>query len=424
MTCHKAQQRYLQRHAFSGPWTLEGVQGDQYRGAVVIPALAEGDALWATLAALLSQRGGWPDGWLIVVVINAREDCNAQRLDDNLRDLQQLRSGRFAHAPVGWVDATSDEHRLPLKRGGVGLARKIGCDLVLPHLADNGLLVHLDADCRVEETYLHTIEDYFICHDGGAVLPYCHPLPDIEPLRTAMICYELYLRCHRQGLHWAGSPYAYHAIGSTMVTTVAAYVKAGGMNCRQAGEDFYFLQQVAKTSGMGCLDGTVVWPSSRISQRTPFGTGQVIAASAGDSLQQLYHPMTYAVLRDWLRMVSEHPQDAAEQLLGRAAAIDSGLHDFLLREGFSERWAQLCRTHEKKERRLRAFHEWFDGLKSLRCIHALGESYPAAAAVEQVPRLFELWGWEVCSDLEEALVQLRRRDLPWLDAGDVAFLLD
>jgi hypothetical protein len=134
--------------------------------------------------------------------------------------------------------------------------------------------------------------------------------------------------------------------------------------------------------------------------------------------------MTYAVLRDWLRMVSEHLQEPAEPLLERAAAIDSGLHEFLLREGFAERWGQLCRTHEKKERRVRAFHEWFDGLKSLRCIHALGERYPAAAAVEQVPRLFELWGWPVCSDLEEALVQLRRWDLPWLDEGDVAFLLD
>jgi len=424
MTFSKTQQRYLQRHALSGPWTLEGVQGDKYRGAVVIPALAEGEVLWATLNTLLSQSGGWPDDWLVVVVINAREDSDAQQVDSNLKDLEQLRRGRFAPAPVSWVDASGGGCRLSIKRGGVGMARKLGCDLVLPYLADKGLLVHLDADCRVEDTYLTVIEDYFTRHEGGGVLPYCHPLPTTQPFRAAMICYELYLRCHRQGLQWAGSPYAYHAIGSTMVSTAEAYVKAGGMNCRQAGEDFYFLQQVAKISDVDYLEGTVVWPSSRISQRTPFGTGQVIAASEEDTLQQLYHPATYAVLRDWLRTATEHPQETSQQLLERAAAIDTVLHNFLLKEGFAERWRQLCRTHGTIERRLRAFHEWFDGLKSLRCIHALGETYPVAPAVEQVPRLFELWGWDACCDLEEALIQLRRQDLSWLAEGDAAFLLD
>lgn len=424
MTFSKTQQRYLKRHALSGPWTLEGVQGDKYRGAVVIPALAEGEVLWATLNTLLSQSGGWPDGWLVVAVINAREDSDAQQVDSNLKDLEQLRRGRFAPAPVSWVDASGGGCRLSIKRGGVGMARKLGCDLVLPYLADKGLLVHLDADCRVEDTYLTVIEDYFTRHEGGGVLPYCHPLPTTQPFRAAMICYELYLRCHRQGLQWAGSPYAYHAIGSTMVSTAEAYVKAGGMNCREAGEDFYFLQQVAKISDVDYLEGTVVWPSSRISQRTPFGTGQVIAASEEDTLQQLYHPATYVVLRDWLRTATEHPQETSQQLLERAAAIDTVLHNFLLKEGFAERWGQLCRTHGTIERRLRAFHEWFDGLKSLRCIHALGETYPVAPAVEQVPRLFELWGWDACCDLEEALIQLRRQDLSWLAEGDAAFLLD
>jgi len=402
---------------------IEGPITENYCGAVVIPALAEGETLWTTIRHLLAQKGGWPDDWLIVVVVNGREDSDPQQLAVNLRDLEQLRSGRFDPHPVAWVDATSTGRCLPRKRGGVGMARKLGCDLVLPHLGDAGLLVHLDADCRVEDTYLTCLQHYFADHSGGAVLPYCHPLPESAPQRQAMIAYELYLRCHRQGLAWAGSPYAYHAIGSTMVTTAEAYVKAGGINCRQAGEDFYFLQQVAKTSGVGVIEGTVVWPSSRTSRRTPFGTGQVIAAGAEHGLQKLYHPQTYAIVHGWLQSVMSHPRETAQQLVQRAMMIDAGLQSFLLEEGFAERWQQLCGTHDHTERRLRAFHEWFDGLKTLRCIHALGQAYPVAEAIEQVPRLFELWGWPVCSTIDEALIQLRRRDLSWLAQGHPAFLL-
>jgi hypothetical protein len=52
-----------------------------------------------------------------------------------------------------------------------------------------------------------------------------------------------------------------------MACRASAYVAAGGMNRRLAGEDFYFLQQVHKTSGVAALYGTTVHPSPRSSQR-------------------------------------------------------------------------------------------------------------------------------------------------------------
>jgi len=47
-------------------------------------------------------------------------------------------------------------------------------------------------------------------------------------------------------LQQAGSPYAYHTIGSAFACRAEAYIAAGGMNRRHAAEDFYFLQQLAK----------------------------------------------------------------------------------------------------------------------------------------------------------------------------------
>jgi hypothetical protein len=38
--------------------------------------------------------------------------------------------------------------------------------------------------------------------------------------------------------------YAYHTVGSAMAVKAYQYVKVGGMNRRQAGEDFYFIQKL------------------------------------------------------------------------------------------------------------------------------------------------------------------------------------
>ena len=49
------------------------------------------------------------------------------------------------------------------------------------------------------------------------------------------------------------------------------------MNRKQAGEDFYFIQKIIANGGYGEILSTVVSPSSRVSDRTPFGTGRSIS---------------------------------------------------------------------------------------------------------------------------------------------------
>ena len=55
------------------------------------------------------------------------------------------------------------------------------------------------------------------------------------------------------------------------------YIKAGGMNRRQAGEDFYFIQKLVPAGGYFSLNSTTVYPSPRPSFRVPFGTGASIS---------------------------------------------------------------------------------------------------------------------------------------------------
>ena len=65
-------------------------------------------------------------------------------------------------------------------------------------------------------------------------------------------------------------------MGSAIGVKALPYIKAGGMNRRQAGEDFYFIQKLVPAGGYFSLNSTVVYPSPRPSFRVPFGTGASI----------------------------------------------------------------------------------------------------------------------------------------------------
>ena len=55
-----------------------------------------------------------------------------------------------------------------------------------------------------------------------------------------------------------GLPYGYVSIGSAMAFSVDAYISIGGMNTRKATEDFYFLQEIAKTKHVNTIDDEIV----------------------------------------------------------------------------------------------------------------------------------------------------------------------
>jgi hypothetical protein len=72
----------------------------------------------------------------------------------------------------------------------------------------------------------------------------------------------------------------HHTVGSAIAVKAQSYVKAGGMNRRMAGEDFYFIQKLVPAGGFFNLNQTTVFPSPRSSFRVPFGTGPAISRLA------------------------------------------------------------------------------------------------------------------------------------------------
>ena len=313
-----------------------------------------------------------------------------------------------------WVDAASPGRELPAKGGGVGLARKIGFDLALTCLdyshADP-ILVALDADTLVRPDYLSSLVGHFrSASAGGAVIPFRHR-EDGPPSHDAAIRrYELFLRCYVQGLRMAGSPYAFHTVGSAMACTAGAYVKAGGMNSRAAGEDFYFLQQLHRTSGLAGVDGTVVYPSARASHRVPFGTGRSVGRllSNEEDAVLFYHAECFRILGDWLVLMVNNMDSPGSEIHGRSRDISPYLHEYLDAAGFPDVWGKLRRTSRDDSSLTTAFHGWFDGLKTMKLIHHLSAGpYPRSQPDEAVPRLLQWAGLECLTGVEKQLSLLR-----------------
>jgi hypothetical protein len=409
--------RYLDSRASKGPWRINGTERHDFSMAVVIPALAEGISLPATLGSLAANPADLLAETLILLVINQRPDSAVEDKDDNRHTLRKLAAGSWKHPglQLAWIDAASPGLELPTKEGGVGLARKIGFDLALQRLAygqSDPLLIALDADTLVRPDYLPALHGHFRdAVAGAATIPFCHQSGKNPTHELAIARYELFLRSHLLGLTLAGSPYAFHTVGSTMACRATAYARAGGMNRRRAGEDFYFLQQLTKTTGVTQLSGTVVHPSARPSNRTPFGTGRSVSALlTGDTAAFLFYPATcYSILGTWLQLVSEQLETDGESLLRLAEQHSAPLAEFLRNEKLSGIWGRLAVNHPRPKARLKAFHDWFDGLKTTRLIHHLcATSFPRCQPEFVVPQLLEAAGLPLSSCLSEQLTILRR----------------
>ncbi|KZZ54431.1 hypothetical protein A3760_32865, partial [Oleiphilus sp. HI0122] len=203
------------------------------------------------------------------------------------------------------VDRCSEGNTIDPKHG-VGLARKIGADIAIAVAQTNldiGWLHFCDADVALPDRYFSAVRDG-LCIGASArspsamVYPFTHKASKGLELESAL--YDFKLRYYVAQLSGAGSPYAYHALGSTMLINLDDYCKVRGVPKRPAGEDFYLLNKLAKHNGVVSLDEPELSIAGRDSERVPFGTGPALI-KIGQHQQALqdyryYHPKSFKAL--------------------------------------------------------------------------------------------------------------------------------
>ena len=327
-----------------------------FRGAVIIPAYDELADIGRTLDSLQAAFVHSPYPVTAAVVINHPPGADTAQSEK----LHQL------------IDAGTWQNvsaiRLPDNPGGVGAARKAGMDAFIHRIApedmEKSVIFSLDADTVIEEDYFSVLFPEILT--GGAIsIPFSHQQGATPQLQQAIDRYEAYMARYVQKLSVAGSPYAFHTIGSAFAVRADVYVRSGGMRQKQAGEDFYFLQAVAKSFPVKELPEKLVHPSGRISQRVPFGTGRAVENLLnGGALPEIPNE-PFAVLKQLL----EHAHSGNPDFF---AELPQEAKQFLEMNQFQKNWNNIVKNTPQNQLPA-AFDRWFDGLQTLRFLHFLQE---------------------------------------------------
>jgi hypothetical protein len=279
--------KYISKQLFAQPF-IKSTAHAELKIAVIIPIYREANILAClhTLDLCKPIKGRVE----MILLINSSE-----RDDDTLRAFNMNTFNEIS----SWIEKREENfidfhihllENLPAKSAGVGLARKIAMDEALQRFESinrpDGVIVSLDADTLCEPNYFTSIEAYFSdLKNIGCSIYFEHPVSGAEyskEIYKSSAYYELYLRYYINALRYIGHPHAYHCIGSAFAVRAKDYAAQGGMNKKQAGEDFYFLQKIISQAKFGEINNTVLVPSSRLSDRTPFGTGRSISDMCED----------------------------------------------------------------------------------------------------------------------------------------------
>ena len=374
-------------------YEIEWQRKNGINNVIVIPAIAEYDNIKVLLKSLSKNNPAFFASTLILFIINNSPVSDNEIKEDNLNSINLLRSIINANnddfsreiinseLQIGLIDASSEGKELNTKQAGVGLARKIGMDLSLTIFdyskVTKKLIICLDADCTVSQTYLTNIINDFNKNDRSvAGVNFEHQVNGADDYNAAIICYEIFLRYYVAGLLFAGSDYAFHTIGSTMICDDNSYMKIGGMNKRKAAEDFYFLEKLAKSYSINKIDSATVYPSKRSSWRVPFGTGQRVTRFLSKTRDEylLFDPAVFEVLKEWLEIYNSHVISDPQEILNRAKEIHTELYNFLLQNNYPKQWEKIL-SNTKSEKQLSHQRKiWFDGFKTLKLIHHLGDT--------------------------------------------------
>jgi hypothetical protein len=307
----------------------------------------------------------------IIIVVNSPDPSPDEVKENNKNTLSNIESWKSNNRSCFFrlFAFLTDNHGL--SGWGVGLARKTGMDEAVRRfdsISDpDGLIVNLDADCLVDPNYFVSLFEAFsgIKQRNACSIYFEHPLSgDDFPsgIYRYITLYELHLRYYYQGLAYAQFPYVFHTVGSAIAVRAGAYVKAGGMNRRQAGEDFYFIQKLLPLGGYFNLNSTVVYPSPRLSSRVPFGTGAMMAKLSENESQHLetYSLSSFRDLRTLFTSTKKLYNSQLSDLNNFYNSLPESLRLFISSSEWNMKLSELKNNTAGESSFTKRFFEWFN----------------------------------------------------------------
>ncbi len=381
---------------------------------IAIPAFYEKD-LMSTLNSLLDNKG-YSTNIEVIIVLNESEDAA-----DDITDFHQKQYNEL----IDWSKKINSQKisfypiyvkNIKKKIAGAGMARKIAMDEAYIRFkkANNpyGIISNLDADTIVDDNYLSELEKEALRRNKikAYSIHFEHLLHErlSKENKLAIISYELHLRYFINMQKLLKLPYAYQVMGSAMAVKAFAYAEAFGMNKRQAGEDFYFLQKFINTGYFSNINSTTVYPSARISQRVPFGTGRALydILTLG-KIPETYNYNSFIALRTFTDNLEVFYDDYSKGM----ELLTSPVLEYLESKNFKKIHTEIKKhTKDFQGYRKRLFR-WFDAFLLMKYLHyARDEYYPNIPVNTATDYLFEQLKIDNKISLEQKLNTLRMFD--------------
>ncbi|WP_417602532.1 glycosyltransferase [Owenweeksia hongkongensis] len=355
--------------------------------SIVIPSYQE--QLEGILASLAKNQVADPNEIEVIVVLNHSEKAEQPVKDFHAAQFKEYHNTYLANGVKVLCIKVFD---LGAKKAGVGLARKIGMDAALNRFAlvdHDGLIVCLDGDCEVSTEYLTELLKCDKAKINGLSIAFEHDINSFDIQRNKQIIeYEVFLRYYVHALRSAAYPHAFHTIGSSMASRASAYAKIGGMNTRKAGEDFYFLHKLIPQGKFYDLTSATVFPSTRVSERVPFGTGRAMMEmnDGTKNFETLYNPKTFHDLAILFF-------DEADALFGLSLKdLPKSFVAFLNQVGLSKQFEDLKARSKDSTQFRKNFNHWMDGFKVLKYVHFCRDNFYPNLPLEQA--LESLFGFK------------------------------
>lgn len=316
----------------------------------------------------------------VIIVVNAPPSSGEKAEECNKGTIESIDSwiGRNMNLPFRLF--VFNAGKPAIKGWGVGAARKTGMDEAVRRFdllgKPEGVIVSLDSDCEVDPGYLVSLWKDFGQNTGAGGCSICFEHRESkEPsdiiLNESIRQYELHLRYFVAGLRYIGFPYPFHTIGSAMAVKALKYVKAGGMNRRQGGEDFYFIQKLVSGDDFINLTGTTVYPSPRLSLRVPFGTGPVISKllNEEDHTYLTYNADSFIQLKalfDKLTAVA-HDRHTDEISYGE---IGEAIRLVIEKKEWEDKYREIKNNTGTAEMFVKRFFSWFNTFTIVKYLNA------------------------------------------------------
>lgn len=388
---------YLERYAWQHELFPSYQPPDNLSLVVVIPCYMEPDLLGAldSLNACIEPA----NKVLIIVVVNESESASQEIQAANAATLKQLKYYQSKYTLL------VSHQKLPHKKAGVGLARKIGMDeavRIFRKVGNDGAIVCFDADCRCDSNYLDEIElTYSDPSNQSGIVFYEHQLHRENHME--IMDYELYLRYYIGALRFASFPYAYQTLGSCITVRASMYEKVGGMNTRKAGEDFYFLNKTIPHGGFEEINTTTIRPSGRVSDRVPFGTGRAVnELLKTKEAYEVYHPNIFEDLKLFFSKMESFWD-------GDSWKLPMTVTTFLGDE-WQDQIKELKGQVNSKSSFEKRFFDWFDAFKILKFVHFCRDEFYQNVELGEALEWLRSKHFLLKGSKESYLIQLRYLD--------------